>query len=71
MATIHHSKVNALVNPVTCGDIVIAESGERYMVQQNMRGEYWLKHIKSGFNLTQPAMGQIAICSRIAELVNI
>lgn len=70
MATHHHSKVNPLVNPVKPGDHVIAESGERYIVRDNMRGEYWLQHV-SGFNLTRPVSGQVAICAQIADLANI
>lgn len=71
MNTIHHSRVNPLVNPVAPGDLVIAESGERYIVRDNMRGEYWLEHAASGFKLTHPVSGQIAICTKIAELANI
>lgn len=70
MNTHHHSKVNPLVNPVTCGDCVIAESGERYFVRQNMAGHYWLQHA-SGHNLTHPVSGQIDICRQIADLANI
>lgn len=67
----HHSKVNPLINPVAPGDIVIAESGERYQVMDNMRGEYWLRHIKDNFHLTRPVAGQIGICRQIADLANI
>lgn len=70
MPTIHHSKVNPLVNPVSPGDYIIAESGERYIVRDNMRGEYWLQHA-SGADLTWPVSGQIAICRQIADLANI
>lgn len=70
MQVIHHSRVNPLVNPVAPGDHVIAESGEKYIVRDNMRGEYWLQHV-SGFNLTHPVAGQIAICRQIADLANI
>ena len=70
MATHHHSKVNPLVNPVMPGDYVIAESGERYIVRDNMRGEYWLQHV-SGFHLTHPVSGQVALCAQIADLANI
>lgn len=71
MNTHHHSKVNALINPVFSDDIVIAESGEKFQVKQNMRGEFWLKHMASGFDLTRPVSGQIAIVSQIADLINI
>lgn len=71
MQIVHHSKVNPLVNPVSPGDMVIAESGERYIVRDNMRGEYWLQHAKSGFNLTHLVSGQIEICRQIADLANI
>lgn len=71
MSIYHHSKVNALTNPVTSGDMVIAESGERYIVKQTMCGEYWLQHAKSGHNLTQPVMGQIGIVRQIDSLSNI
>lgn len=71
MSIHHHSKVNALTNPVTSGDIIIAESGERYIVMQNLYGEYWLKHIKDNFHLTHPVSGQIGIISQIVELANI
>lgn len=67
----HHAKVCALTNPVTSGDIVIAESGERYLVKQTMCGDYWLQHAKSGHNLTNPVSGQIAIVRQIADLANI
>ena len=67
----HHSKVNALVNPVSCGDMVIAESGERYLVKQTMCGDYWLQHAKTGINLTNPVSGQIGIVRQIADLANI
>lgn len=67
----HHSKVNPLVNPVTPGDHIIAESGERYIVRDNMCGEYWLQHIQSGAHLTHPVSGQVAICAQIADLANI
>ncbi len=71
MTTHHHSAVNALTNPVTMDDIVIAESGERYVVCQNMAGEYWLRHAASGVDLTRPVAGQIGIVRQIAELANI
>ena len=67
----HHSKVNALINPVTSGDIVIAESGEKYHVMQTMCGDYWLRHIKSGIDLTRPVSGQIEIVGQINQLANI
>lgn len=71
MAFHHHSKVNPLVNPVQAGDIITAESGESYEVRQNISGEYWLTHVRSGQHLTHPVPGQIAICRAIADLVNI
>ena len=71
MAIHQHSKVNALCNPVTNGDIIIAQSGERYQVKQSMCGEYWLRHIKSGIDLTHPEMGQTAIIRQIDQLANI
>lgn len=71
MRIIHHSKVNPLVNPVSMDDIIISESGERYQVKQNMCGEFWLRHIKDGFDLTKPVSGQIEICRKIFELINI
>ncbi len=67
----HHSKVNPLVNPVQEGDVIISESGERYQVKQNMVGAYWLVHIKSAHQLTQPVSGQVEICRAISELANI
>lgn len=67
----HCSAVNALCNPVTQGDVIIAASGERYQVCQGIMGEYWLRHIKSGQDLTRPISGQIGICSQIAGLENI
>lgn len=67
----HHSVVNALTNPVTDGDIIIAESGERYQVKQALNGDYWLRHIKDNFDLTHPVSGQIGIVGQIAQLVNI
>ena len=71
MSIHHHSKVNALCNPVTMDDIVISESGEKYIVKQTMSGEYWLRHIKSGIDLTYPVSGQIGIVRQIFELGNI
>jgi len=38
---------------------------------QNMRGEYWLRHIKDNFDLTRPVDGQIGICRQIHDLVNV
>ena len=70
MAIHKHSAVNALCNPVTCGDMIIAESGEKYIVKQAMNGDYWLQHT-SGFNLTHPVSGQIGIIRQIDELANI
>jgi len=67
----HHSKVNALVNPVASGDHVIAESGERYIVMQTMAGQYWLRHIRDNFDLTHPVDGQVGICRQIHDLANI
>ena len=67
----HHSKVNPLINPVAANDIVIAESGERYKVMQNISGEYWLRHIRDNFDLTYPVFGQIEICRQITDLQNI
>jgi hypothetical protein len=67
----HHSKVNALINPVTSNDVVLAESGEKYLVCQNIAGHYWLKHLASGNDLTHPISGQIGIVRQIADLVNI
>ena len=71
ITTHHHARVNPLVNPVAPEDIVIAESGERYTVKQNMRGEYWLQHSASKHNLTHPVSGQVGICRQIFDLVNI
>lgn len=71
MKIVHHSKVNPLVNPVAPGDLVIAESGERYIVRDTMMGHYWLQHAASGFNLTHPVSGQIALCRQIAQLADI
>ena len=71
MSIHHHSKVNALTNPVTSGDIIIAESGERYIVKQTICGDYWLRHIKDNFDLTHPVSGQIGIIRQIVELANI
>ena len=71
MARTHRfDRVNPLVNPALPGDYIIASSGERYIVRDNMRGEYWLQHA-SGFNLTQPVSGQIALCSQIQQLADI
>lgn len=72
MSIHHHSRVNALINPVSSGDLVIAESGEKYQVLQTMSGDYWLRHVASGADLTRPAPGgQIGIVRQIADLVNI
>ena len=66
-----HASVNALRNPAMAGDLIIAESGERYLVCQTMRGEYWLKHAKSGQDLTHPVSGQIELVRQIADLANL
>ena len=71
MSIHHHAKVNALCNPVTMDDIIIAESGERYIVKQTMSGDYWLRHAKSGIDLTHPVSGQIGLVRQINDLVNI
>lgn len=71
MKTVRHSKVNPLVNPVECDDVIIAESGEKCIVGQNMRGEYWLKHILGGSNLTCQIACQSGICYQISQLANI
>lgn len=68
MSTHKYSSVNPLVNPVITNDIIVAESGEKYIVKQTINGEYWLQHILSGYNLTHPVSGQIGICSQIYEL---
>ena len=70
MGTHKYSSVNPLVNPVSCDDIIISESGEHYTVKQTINGDYWLQH-SSGENLTQPVSGQIAICYQIDQLGNI
>ena len=67
----HHSKVNPLFNPVSTGDIVISETGEKYQVIQNMAGDYWLRHVKDKFDITSPVSGQIAICRQIAGLIDL
>lgn len=71
MAIHHHSKVNALTNPASAGDIIIAQSGERYQVYQTMSGEYWLRHVLSGADITRPAMGQVALVRQIAGLIDL
>jgi hypothetical protein len=71
MGTHRHDAVNPLVNPVTAGDNIISESGEKYIVMQNMSGEYWLRHIKDNFDLTRPVDGQIGICRQIHDLANV
>jgi hypothetical protein len=71
MNTHHHSVVNALTNPVTMDDIILSETGERYIVKQSLKGDYWLQHAASGIDLTYPVSGQINIVSQIADLVNI
>lgn len=72
MSVHHHSRVNALTCPVMSGDLVIAESGEKYQVLQTMGGDYWLRHVATGIDLTHPAPGgQIGIVRQIAGLANI
>lgn len=71
MSTHKYSAVNPLLNPVCMDDIIIAASGERYQVKQNMRGEFWLRHIRDGFDLTHAESGQVAICRQIDQLANI
>ena len=65
-----HDRVNPLVNPVRAGDHVIAESGQRFIVRQNLRGDFWLDYAAGG-HLTQPVSGQVGICMQIAELENL
>lgn len=69
MNTHHHTKVNALTNPVSMGDCIIAESGSKYFVCQSMKGDYWLKD-ESGKNVTEPVSGQIGIVRQIDGLIN-
>lgn len=71
MSTFRHDQPNALINPVSDGDIIIAESGEKYIVRSTMCGEFWLQHILSGHNLTHPVSGQIGIIAQIDQLANI
>lgn len=71
MNTYHHSKVNPLCNPVSMGDVVLSETGERYEVKQNMAGDYWLRHVRDQFDITSPVTGQIAICRQIAGLADL
>lgn len=71
MAIHKHSSVNPLVNPVSSGDIIIAESGERYIIRQNMAGYYWIAHARSNAPITAPVDGQVAICGAISDLINL
>lgn len=66
-STHKHDRVNPLVNPVSPGDHVLAQSGTRFVVRQNMRGEFWLDYAAGG-HLTQPVGGQVGICRQIADL---
>ena len=59
-----YTAVNPLINPVKSGDVIIAESGQRYIVCQGMTGEYCLRHV-DGTWLTRPVDGQVAICAQI------
>ncbi len=70
MQTLRFDQVNPLVRPALPGDCIIAASGERYFVRDNMRGEYWLQHA-SGFNLTHPVSGQVELCRQINQLADI
>ena len=70
MKTVKYNRVNPLVNPVGRGDLIIAESGERYIVQQNMRGEFWLNHT-DGTPITHEVPDQIGICRQIDDLANL
>jgi len=36
-----------------------------------MYGDYWLRHIESGIDLTRPVSGQIGIVGQIDQLRNI
>ena len=65
-----YDAVNPLVNPVSMDDVIISESGTRFVVKQNMVGEFWLQH-ETGHDITRPVSGQIGICSQIDQLVNI
>ena len=71
MSTHQYNAVNPLINPVFADDLIIAASGERYIVRQTMTGHFWLQHALSGFNLTHPVDGQIGICRQIDDLANI
>lgn len=68
MSTHKFDAVSPRDNPVVEGDHIIAGSGEQFVVKQNMRGDYWLQHIASEYDLTYPMPGQRCICRQILTL---
>ena len=65
MSIHRYNEINPLRNPVKSADIIIAESGERYIVCQGMCGQYSLKHAASGQYLGPVLDGQVQICAWI------
>ena len=65
MSVHKYTAVNPLINPVKSGDIIIAESGERYIVTQGMCGSYALRHAKTDSPFGDVYDGQMAICTYI------
>ena len=68
MTTHHHSKVNALINPVFHGDIVIAESGRKFVIDQNMHGQFALIDLETNKPLFNYVISQIGIVRQIDKL---
>jgi hypothetical protein len=67
MSIYHYNQVNPLINPVMQGDLIVAASGEKYIVKQGMCGTFWLQHV-SGADLTRPVDSQVDICTQIGQL---
>ena len=73
MSTHKHTSVNPLTNPVRMGDVIIAASGEKWTVMQNMRGDFRLELQTSRserYKSTNYVPGQIGICAQIDALAN-
>ena len=71
MSTHKYDQVNPLVNPVRSADVILAESGKRYIVTQGMDRHYALIDALT----TEPVKGrcgntfdsQMGICSHIFD----
>ena len=65
MSIHRYTEINPLVNPVKSGDVIIAESGERYIVCQGMGLQFSLKHAKTEQYIGGVYDSQVGICGYI------